>query len=219
MKYGWRREFLGPDSKPSFAVSFFLLPAAISCSAVITAMAKTSNDSTGKYPFPVTEALAIFCATAIAYVVAFAYEVGYCDYYGISMWLIRPDITTLCVHGPLGLPVVSIIWLLGYLAVIAMRSKRWVRIFVYCLVPLSLVIGTRVAKQVGESHASKEHIFLCRDGPTNEVVLKVYAGTAITARIDTNGNVYPEFHYVKLEGEQHVFTVTNLGHLTTHVPR
>jgi hypothetical protein len=56
-------------------------------------------------------------------------------------------------------------------------------------------------------------MFLCRDVPRKEVVLKNYGGTAITARRDDNGNVYPEFCLVKLEGETNAFALKKIGRL------
>jgi hypothetical protein len=260
--------------------------------------------------FKVTDAFVIFCATAIAYILVFSYEVGYCEYFGISRLLIRPDLNTFLIHGGVGLALALLLGELAYIAFVTIYSalaastktilrlaffwlffipiaylmlkeralaSSYIRIIIafLILVPsvtfvgpllcllwqkpkhsyywnlsvwvrpprylrflqpfwrearergqwfwlgalLILLAAVFAARGVGEYDARKESIFLYRDKPTNVVVLKVYGGTAITARIDTNGNVYPEFHYVKLEGEKDVFTVTNLGPLRVHVPR
>jgi hypothetical protein len=50
------------------------------------------------------------------------------------------------------------------------------------------------------------------------VVLRVYGSIAITAPIDSTNNVYPDFCFVKMEGETNSFALRRLGRLTPQLP-
>jgi hypothetical protein len=81
-----------------------------------------------------------------------------------------------------------------------------------------LYIFCGAAYLYGWYKASRAEEFFCRNSPRREVVLRVYGSTAITATIDNTNNVYPDFCFIKMEGETNVFTLTKIGRLTPQLP-
>ncbi len=84
-------------------------------------------------------------------------------------------------------------------------------------IPLSigvLYVFCGVAYWYGQHNAVAADVFLCRNSPRREVVLRVYGSTAITAPIVNTTNVSPDFCFIKMEGESNIFTLTNIGKLT-----
>ena len=91
------------------------------------------------------------------------------------------------------------------------------------IITLSLSIGLLysvcgIACCYGRCNAYEAKELFYRYGPRREVVLKVYGSTAITAPIDSNNNVTPDFCFIKMEGETNVFTLRRLGRLTPQLP-
>jgi hypothetical protein len=88
---------------------------------------------------------------------------------------------------------------------------------------LSLSIGllycvSGVAYCYGLLKAKTAKQFYFRTSPRREVVLRVYGSIAITAPIDSTNNVYPDFCFVKMEGETNSFALRRLGRLTPQLP-
>ena len=105
-------------------------------------------------------------------------------------------------------------------------SKYKVVVTIPLLIGL-LYIFCGAAYWYGRQKASTAEDFFCRNGPREliypnshrrEVVLRVYGSTAITATIDNTNNVYPDFCFIKMEGETNVFTLTKIGRLTPQLP-
>jgi hypothetical protein len=83
---------------------------------------------------------------------------------------------------------------------------------------LLLLCVTYVFFILGQYTAQHTDTFLCRDMPRKEVVLRVYGTTAITARRDDSGKVYPEFRIIKLEDSPNEFTLQKVGKLNPQLP-
>jgi hypothetical protein len=268
-----------------------------------------ANTDTTKPPLKVSDAVAVLIVTAAAYMCVFAYEVGFCKFFGVPSGLIRPDVSTFLIYGTVALFVLTLLYQLAFALYIIndvlfeSEHKRpylrvafpYVVILLVCLVlawledfkgftpyclagltmlclaedfimplrykilypkldyrflfkfrqentkepiqfPLQKRLHQRGLNQLltlfliltwtiyisvnfGRLEARSSETFLCRDSPRKEVVLRVYGTTAITARRDDSGKMYPEFRFIKLdEGSTNEFTLKKIGKLKPQLP-
>jgi hypothetical protein len=99
------------------------------------------------------------------------------------------------------------------------NPKTHYNIMTIILVITLLYIFCGVSYIYGKYQASREDTFYYRDAPRHELVVRVYGSTAITARTENATNVYPDFCFIKLEGETNGFKLGKIGKLRPQLPK